>query len=51
MVEGVWYIAITRKNKNIKIWGGGGVYGYTKRVNRVERGCTALYTRKVNGGA
>ena len=38
--NGVWYIAITI------IWKlGEGVYGYTKQVNRVERGCT-----KVNGG-
>ena len=45
----MWYIVITRENKILKyenMWGGG--YGYTKKVNRVERG--VWDKTKVNGG-
>ena len=32
----MWHIAITREEKILKYGEGGGVYGYTKKVNGVD---------------
>ena len=37
----------TRENKYERY---GGVYGYSMKVNRVERGCTGIKQKKMEGG-